>query len=312
MINLSSRNLELIIGDQNWTAWIDANAGIQIGYGEYELGSGLMLVQGTIALKFSRYGALPSVPNYRLNPAQWKRGQTVSIRIANTSGALTHLPCSGALLYLLKPAQPPKYSSDGMGAISLDIGCRLNLNNFPPEPSQNISGVVAGTPKNRKQIIENILNHINVPHRIATMPYPIDYPLPKNEGNWIQLAGAIADSAGYYLRCDTFGVVIANQIGLDFDGGSSAETYLVGRDEKLWESIGDVSEQPTEKLIVSGVKQVIVPVDFSPSQVTDYQPIGALFPDAGYRPATNLAVSKRTTKSKNLIQSNLYQYYGQS
>jgi hypothetical protein len=81
-INLSSRGCELIIGAQNWTDWIDASAGIQIGYPEYQMGSGLMPVTGTITLRYSIYDtALPSNPNYFLNPSQWKRGQTVTIRI---------------------------------------------------------------------------------------------------------------------------------------------------------------------------------------------------------------------------------------
>lgn len=254
VLNLSSRNCELIIGSQDWTPWIDASSGIQVGYPEYEMGSGLMPVEGSITLKYSIYDPnLPSNPNYFLNPSQWKRGQTISIRIVNIAGTLTYLPCSGQLLYLLRPTQRPKVEMDGIATLTLNIGCRLALDNFPPEPNRNVAGVVAGVSTNRNTIIGNILDYINVPHSIGSLPYPIDYPLPKTEGNWISFAGAIADSAGYYLRCNTVGTVEAVAIALD--PATAIEAYVVSDDEKIWEPIGDTAEQPLEKLIVSGVKQ---------------------------------------------------------
>ena len=307
VLNISSRSCELIIGSQNWTPWIDASAGIQIGYPEYEMGSGLMPVEGSITLKYSIYDPnLPSNPNYFLNPNQWKRGQTVSVRVVNIGGTLTYLPCSGQLLYLLRPTQRPKVEMDGIATLVLNIGCRLALDNFPPEPNRNVAGVVAGVSTNRNTIIGNILNYINVPNSIGSLPYPIDYPLPKTDGNWISFAGAIADSAGYYLRCNTAGTVIAESIMLD--PSAAIEVYVIGTHEKSWEPNGDISEQPLEKLILASIKQNVIPVEASsPNIVTEKAPRNQVSTFPAYQGLTELIDSKRTTITQGLIPPDRFQ-----
>jgi hypothetical protein len=292
-INISSLPTQLIIGSQNWSQYISFSSGIQIGYPEYAMGSGLMIVQGTINLEFrADFVGLPSSPVYKLNPTHWRRGQTISIAVNNVV-----LPCSGGQLFLLKSPQYPNRDADGIAKMSLSVGCRLALESFPPEPSRNVAGVVAGVPTNRALIISRILNYINVPNTLGSIPYPIDYSLPKTDGNWIQFAGKIADSAGHYLRCRTDGVVVSEPIQLSY--GASARGYLIGRDEKLWEAIGDVAEQPLELTIVTGVVQDVTPVDRSPQVVTEIQPAGVLFPDIllGQQNPTALFVAKRTTKT---------------
>lgn len=305
VLNLSSRNCELIIGSQDWTPWIDASSGIQVGYPEYEMGSGLMPVEGSITLKYSIYDPnLPSNPNYFLNPSQWKRGQTISIRIVNIAGTLTYLPCSGQLLYLLRPTQRPKVEMDGIATLTLNIGCRLALDNFPPEPNRNVAGVVAGVSTNRNTIIGNILDYINVPHSIGSLPYPIDYPLPKTEGNWISFAGAIADSAGYYLRCNTVGTVEAVAIALD--PATAIEAYVVSDDEKIWEPIGDTAEQPLEKLIVSGVKQNVAATGSGTQIIPEQLPLCQISTYPAFQTITTLFDSKLTTKTSNLASPTVF------
>lgn len=305
-LNISSRKCELIIGSQNWTPWIDASSGIQIGYPEYEMGSGLMPVTGTITLRYSIYDTdLPSNPNYFLNPNQWKRGQTVTIRIANIAGTLTYLPCSGQLLYLLKPTQRPKKDINGIATLRLDVGCRLALDNFPPEPNRNVAGVIAGVSTNRNTIIGNILDYINVPHSISLLPYPIDYPLSKTEGNWVSFAGAIADSAGYYLRCNTAGTVVAEPISLD--PSTPIETYVISADEKIWEPSGDISEQPLEKLVLSGVKQNVNNIESStPQVIVESLPLNKISTFPAFQTMTTLFTNKQTTTTRELVTSNLY------
>ena len=306
VLNISSRTCELIIGSQNWTNWISFDSGIILGYPEYEVGSGLMPVTGSIDLKISRYDStVPSSPNPKLNPSQWKRGQLVRIRVANSSGTLTYLPCSGQALYILKTPQKPKRTMEGILELSLEIGCRLALENFPPEPNQDISGITAGTPLNRSVIIGNILNYIGVSHSISSMPYPIPYPLPKQTGNFIGFAGAIADSAGYYLRCNVSGTVISEPITATYSG-SIVASYVIGNDEKLWDSIGDIAEQPVEKLIVTGTVKTITPVDTSPSEIVEEQPGGVILkgtPFGDLNP-TALVISKKTNRTSQLTSVN--------
>ena len=305
-INISSRRCELIIGSQNWTNWISFDSGIILGYPEYEVGKGLMPVTGSINLKISQYDTtVPSSPNPRANLSQWKRGQTLSIRVANSAGSLTYLPCSGQLLYLLKTPQKPRKSIDGILELSLEIGCRLALENFPPEPNQDISGITAGTPLARNTVISNILNYIDVTNSIGSIPYPIPYPLPKQDGNFIGLAGAIADSGGYYLRCNSAGTVIAEPISSVYSGSAIA-SYVIGSDEKSWEAIGDIAEQPIEKLIVTGTVKTVTPIDTAPSIIVDIQPAGVLFKGTtlGDQNPTALYVAKKTINTSQLTTVN--------
>jgi hypothetical protein len=194
---------------------------------------------------------------------------------------------------------------EGILELSLEIGCRLALENFPPEPNQDISGITSGTPLNRSVIIGNILTYIGVSHSISSMPYPIPYSLPKQIGNFIGFAGAIADSAGYYLRCNTSGTVISEPITATYSGGIVA-SYVIGNDEKLWDSIGDIAEQPVEKLIVTGTVKTIVPVDTSPSEIEEEQPAGVLFKGTpvGDTFPTSLYVAEKTINTSQLTTAN--------
>ena len=304
-VNISSRKVELLIGGQDWTNWIDPDSGIQVGYPEYEVGSGLLIAQGTINLTFgANYALLPSSPYYRFNPSQWKRGQTVTIKVANQSGTLTYLPCAGGGLRITKAPQPPTKEIGGVQKMSIQIGCKLALEYFPPEPNKDISGVKAGTDLDRGTIINNILQFIGLNSAFSEIGNPINYPLPKTGGNWLQMAGELASSAGYYLRCNVNGSVTGYLI--DIISGAAAN-YLIGRDEKIWEAIGDISEQPVEKLILTGVKQIVEPVVFDddPSEVIEIQPAGVLFPDNDFGQLNPdlLVTSKKTEKTAKKTSS---------
>ncbi len=305
-VNLSSRKVKLIIGSQDWTNWIDTSNGIQIGYPEYEMGKGLAPVTGTITLKYSIYDpSLPSNPSYFANPSQWKRGQLVALKIADSTGTLTYPPCSGSALYLLRPTQLPQADNKGIVSIALSVGCRLALDNFPPEPNRNVAGIPAGVPTNRAVPIRNIFDYINIPHSISSMPYDISYPLPKTDGNWVGFAGKIADSAGYYLKCTTVGTVKEEPISLDIT--STVEAYVIGVDEKLWIVNGESSEQPLEKLILTGVNQIVEPVNPHVfEEIAEYAPICQVSTFPAFQTSTGLVGSKLTRTSKRLVSNDVY------
>lgn len=289
-VNISSRVTTLTIGSQDWSAWIDPSSGIQIGTPEYECGNGLLITKGTINFLFpaSFYG-LPSSPLFLLNPTQWKRGQSLSIQVDGN-----YLNCSGQLLYILSIPEAPRREISGKATMSLSIGCRLALENFPPEPNRDISGVTVGTPLDRGTVISNILTYLGIPNSIGSIPYPIDYALPKTSGNFLQMAGKIADEAGYHLRCNTAGTVIAAPNDLIY--GASDLSYQIGVDEKSWESIGKISEQPLERTIVTGVVRDVTAPNNAFS-FTESQAFGSLFPDATPKGQVASVVSKRTIKT---------------
>ena len=289
-LNISAQLTTLTIGTQDWSAWIES---IQIGYGEYEMGSGLKPCTGTINLVFpANYANIPSNPEYRFNPSQWKRGQLIQI-LDNTIA----LPCSGNAIKIIKPPQRPSREQNGIAKMILSVGCAIAYEYFPPEPNDNFSGITAGTPKTRGAIINSILSKLRISSAVVINEYPINYPLPKIDGNWLDFCGQLADSAGYYLRCNTNGVIIAEKI---LNAGSSGITYTIGTDESDWTAIGDVGEQPIEKLIITGVKKSLDTVNTNPIIVTESATFAAIAPDSGFT-ATNpfaITVSKRTTTTK--------------
>ncbi len=254
-VNISSRVTTLMIDSEDWSQWIDPSSGIQIGTPEYECGNGLLITRGTINFIFpANFYGLPSSPLFLVNPTQWKRGQSLSIQVGGN-----YLNCSGQLLYILAIPEAPKREIGGKATMSLEIGCRLALENFPPEPNRDISGVTVGTPLNRGTVISNILTYLGITNSIGSIPYPIDYALPKTSGNFLQMAGKIADEAGYHLRCNTAGTVIAAPNNLTY--GTSDLSYQIGVDEKSWESIGKISEQPLERTVVTGVVKDVTASD---------------------------------------------------
>jgi hypothetical protein len=299
-VNISSRVTTLTIGSQDWSAWIDPSSGIQIGTPEYECGKGLLIASGTINLIFpANFKGLPSSPLFLANPSQWKRGQTVSIQVGGN-----YLNCSGQALYILAIPEEPKREIGGTATMSLSVGCRLALENFPPEPNQDISGVTVGTSLNRGTVIANILNYLGITNSIGSLPYPIDYALPKTSGNFLQMAGKLADEAGYHLRCDVDGTVIAAPNTLTY--GTSAIAYQIGRDEKLWESIGKVSEQPLEKTVVTGVQKNIAASDNN-NQILEELPLNQVSSFAAFESVVGLVPSKRTTKTAVSLSSGIFQ-----
>ena len=286
-LNISAQLTTLTIGTQNWSAWIES---IQIGYGEYEMGSGLKPCTGTVNLIFpANYAGIPSNPEYRFNASQWKRGKLIQI-FANAIA----LPCSGLALKIIKPPQRPSRDQNGLAKMSLSVGCAIAYEYFPPEPNDNFSGITAGSPKTRGAIINSILGKLGISSSVNIGEYSINYPLPKIEGNWLDFCGQLADSAGYYLRCNTNGVIIAEKI---LNAGLSNIVYTIGTDESDWTAIGDVGEQPIEKLIITGVKKTLSVVNTSPNVVIEEQPLSVAFPDTvGIQPI--LIISKKTTVNK--------------
>ena len=290
-LNVSSQLVNLVIGSQNWSAWIES---IQIGYGEYEMGSGLMPCTGTVNLIFpANYAGIPSNPEYRFNSAQWKRGQLIQIS-ANASP----LPCSGLALKIIKPPQRPSRDQNGIAKMALTVGCSIAYEYFPPEPNDNFSGITAGTPKTRGAIINSILGTLKIVSSVVIPEYSINYPLPKIDGNWLSFCGQIADSAGYYLRCNTNGAIVAEKI---LNTGSSGITYTIGVDESDWTAIGDVGEQPIEKLIITGVNKTLGSFDGNPNVVVEYKTYAGIAPNIPVSKQTPFVqtIDKRTTTTKS-------------
>lgn len=299
--NISSQSTQIIIGAENWSDLLES---VTIGYDEYNVGSGLQPATGKLNLTFpSNYAGIPSNPEYRFNPQQWRRGQTLSIAVNGS-----YLPCSGQQLFILTPPQRPARVLNGIAKLSIEIGCKLALEYFPPEPNDDLANITPNTPKQRGVIITEVLTQLGITGVSVSIPeYAIAYPLPKLEGNWLEFCGKLADSAGYYLRCNTAGTIVAERI---LPSVSPSATYTIGVDESDWQPIGDVAESPVEKLIVAGVNYK-VDVANSNTSITERAPLIQVDPDTTNSNRTQLIDSKETTTAITKING-WDSYYSQS
>lgn len=289
-INASARKVRVFVGATDFSASLSAT-GIQIGMPKYA-NNGLMPVKATVSLIFNR--AEFAAASYRLNPTQWKRGQTVSIEVIDTAGNYQYLPLAGQQLYLARPPKPPviQSSKTDSGAMVLDLVCRLGLMDFKePNPDKDVAGVTAGTLTGREVVVANCLDYALVPNSISDMGYDLDYPIAKLSGSFVQFAGNIADRADRGLYCQTDGECVDFEIDLT-PSNSPILTVAIGQDEKLWEPIGDVAEQPVEVLKLTGTATDLIPSEGFTQTITDQAPYNSFFPTSNQ---TNLIDSQRTT-----------------
>lgn len=287
-VNISAKPLTVTIAGQNWSDWVES---VKIDYQPYTMGSGLMPCTGTINLIFpANYAGIPSSPIYRFNPSVWQRGAIATILF---NGSV--LPCGS--LFILKPVQPPTKEISGIARMSVSVGCRLALEYYPPEPNDDFADITPNTAKARSSIIQSVLTTIGLSSFSLSIPeYPINYPLPKLEGNWLDFCGKLADSAGYYLRQNSAGAIATERI---LDNGTTSISYTIGNDEQFWEPIGDVSDQPVEKLTVSGVKYTLETPDVTDTlHYVEYALQGAVLPDF-----SNSTTAQNNQKIKEITKS---------
>ena len=216
---------------------------------------GLFFTTGTLLLLPDPLGAGPFAPNFfspRSNFQQWKTGNAVVIEV-RFDGTLERL-FTGYIRNL--PATPASNSAE----LEIPICCELTYRNTESEAGDR-AGVVLGTPKSRTDILVSIATQSGWVGGLAgavISEYPIDYPIPKTSGTYVQQMGAIAASAGYGLDCDRLGNLRASKIEL-------APTVILERDNtNSFLSPVDGSEEPREK-----VKAVVVGRDVSANSLTD-------------------------------------------
>ena len=245
--------------------------------------SGLDLIDGTLVLTACKDA--PESINCRANPARWHRGQIISVQVTNRSGAFVLHPLG--LLYIVKEPLPP--ADPFKPEITLQVGCVLNLRSFA-QPDSDQSGIKIGRGADRTSIINTLLSATKVrPYdpRIPRIPpyllgfpngypeflistapaialsgavpeYPIPYPLPKQEGSFVEQAGKIAFGAGYVLRQNNLGQILPIKENLNPD--APLITLTIGRDEIDYSPI-EGSETPSEIVKCYGTFQGLTPND---------------------------------------------------
>ena len=266
-LNISARPFRFTLNGGDWTDFVSAE-GISVNMAEYEVFSGLNLVTARLSLIIPLNGVgIPSSANPRLNRGYWGRGALGTI--AMSGGGLTTLPFSGNAFYLLRsPQQPYQNSPSDPLKLDLEFGCKLSLENFSEPININITGLKtdANVVISRAAVVKNILSSRGLGSAIPDLGYQLDFPVASitNSETPIQLAGAIAAAAGYALRCDSEGLVVADEVERK-PGIFTALSYSQTGEVKAFTPSGNLSEQPVEKLIIEGIWNKVCLLYTSPS-----------------------------------------------
>lgn len=241
--DLTAKIFRLTIGGVDWSDYC-TEASLQ--WDELDLISGLIFAKADFTLDVSEVSPLPS---YRRDPDQWAKGTPVLFECRD-SGNNWVTPRFGNLFI----AEVPKAPSVANPIINLSCSCSLSLFDFSV-PDGDASNVTVGTPRDRQLIIADVLAQNSLPTNLSAIPYPLDYPVPKQSGSWVDQAGKLAGSAGHFLWQDNNGNIVNKAIALN---PSPIQTVTIGTNEAEWEPSEGV-ELPPEKLIVSGVSYSVTP-----------------------------------------------------
>jgi len=195
-INISGRLNKITINSLDCSDYLEV---IDLKSSLFALDSsppGIEIVTGEITLIGNWFEAI-DLDNLS-NPTQWARGNLITIDCPDSTGAITRHP-RGWLRILAA-----NYSSKE-NRLSLEVGCELafGLKKAPPDDQSNIE---LGVFRDRHEIINDLLAAAGVPPTADTISdWPINYPLPRQSGGYLEQAGKIARDAGYLLWCDRTG-----------------------------------------------------------------------------------------------------------
>lgn len=271
--NCSAHKIRLLVGSEDWSRQF---LSMDVGQ-DLRSESGLLLLSGTIEI-----GATAGMPG-SMNPRtadgryRWFRGQRITVEATDSSGNfVTH---RFGWLYLLKVPTPPLE-----GKITLEVGCILNLRSFvqPDDDKSEIQYPIDGSDpplEDRRDIVNRLLSVAGCPNCIDTIPYPIQVPISKQGGSFVELAGSLAYSAGKYLYQNNQGQIRA--VSADLTPKTPLVTVQIGRDEITYQPY-EGSETPSEIVKAVGTKtNLISNYGVQTSIQEEYAPAATVNPELG-------------------------------
>lgn len=245
-INLSVRNFVLTIGglDCSKTCVSFVGADEQI-----EPTRGLISFTGTIELH--RPVGFESLDDRRNN--RWARGVAITLTIADTAGTLRPPPRGGALFIL-----ESEYNLETR-RLRLKIGDAFALyqNN---QPKGDASKICLGSNTAKIDVINNLLRAACISLILPpdTVPGFLSAPTARAiEGSYLEQAGAIAASEGYFLYKDSLGVTRAKAVPIAPYPTLAAVTIALVNDVAIYNRV--YGKQPAQRMIVTGRATIVEP-----------------------------------------------------
>ena len=222
--NLTPRPYKFTIGPEDWSDGLVAfdGADTKINYTD-----GLVSFRGKATIgRPLGFATLDDRKNSLFN-----RGTPVIVEFRDDSSALRRSPRGGYLFILSS-------SYDFNARLNtIELGDALALLSVA-EGKGDRTGICLGVGESRRSIINRLLKAAGAPLLIDEIPGILSVPLPKLlEGSYIQQAGQIAASAGYFLYVDSLNQVrakvlnpdeIASPIAIDLSSGATEIKRLTG------------------------------------------------------------------------------------
>lgn len=239
-INLSVRNFTLTIGGLDCSAacisWVGADERIEPTRG---------LISFTGEVELHRPVGFESLDDRRNN--RWARGQEIILTVANKSGSLLPPP-RGGRLYILEA----EYDLETR-RLKLKTGDEFALKNNQ-QPKGDRSKICLGTSVSKTQIINNLLQAACISPLIDAVPGFLTAPSPRLiEGSYLEQAGAIAASEGYFLYKDSLGQTRAKAVNVAQP--IAAQTVDLVTQAAIYRRV--FGQQPAQRLIVNGKYTIV-------------------------------------------------------
>lgn len=200
-LNLTPRKYRFTIGTQDWSSGLVAfdGADSKLNY------DGLVIFRGKATIgRPHGFDTLDDRKNSLFN-----LGTPIVISFNDNAGLSRRSPRGGALFIL---SASYDFKSRLQTLVLGDILALLSVR----EGKGDRSGVCLGVGESRRSIISKLLAAAGAPPLIDEIPGTLSVPQPKLlEGSYIQQAGQIAASAGYFLYADSNNQVRAKKLNPD-------------------------------------------------------------------------------------------------
>jgi hypothetical protein len=276
-INLSVRNFVLTIAGLNCSqaciAWTGADEKIDPTRG---------LISFTGEIELHRPVGFESLDDRR-NP-RWARGQEIILAVANKAGTLLPPP-RGGKLYILES----EYDLETR-RLQIRTGDEFALKNNQ-QPKGDRSKICLGTNVSKTQIINNLLQAACISPLIDAVPGNLNAPSPRLlEGSYLEQAGAIAASEGYFLYKDSLGQTRAKSVNIS--PPIAAQTVDLTTQAAIYKRM--YGQQPAQRLIVSGKYTLVEPTgDFTTTYSYELAPAATIGAEGG-----NIIIRERWTTDR--------------